>query len=116
VIGGVVKSHIFDNMPPKTIPETSLYFPIKDKAEALMTPVGNFMSAPEFAEKAFASLTKPNVPAVTWLGSLTWPPRIVNIFVFFFGPRVWDLVTGGVSGLNDLGKIVRARELEKKVV
>ena len=30
--------------------------------------------------------------------------------VWLFGPRVVDLLCGGVSGLNDLRKIVEARE------
>ena len=100
-------------MPPKTISETSLYYPIREKAEALMTPAGNYMSASEFAGDIYAKITKPNPPAIIWSGSMTWPPRIVNVLVFVFGARMWDLVTGGVSGLKDLAKIVKKKELEK---
>ncbi|KAE9380860.1 short-chain dehydrogenase/reductase [Stipitochalara longipes BDJ] len=114
IIAGIVTSHCWENMPPKSIPETSLYYQIRDKAEALMTPAGNYMSTSEFAEDVYAKIIKPAPPAILWSGSMTWPPRIVNVLVFLFGSRVWDLVTGGVSGLKDLGKIVREKELEKK--
>lgn len=79
-----------------------------------MAPAGSYMSASEFTEDVFGKLTKPNPPALFWSGSMTWPPRIVNFMVFLFGPRVWDLATGNVSGLNDLAKIVGARESKKK--
>ena len=97
-------------MPPKTIRETSLYFPIRDKAEALMTPEGIHMPASEFAKEVFSKSTKSHPPALFWSGSMTWPPRIVGFFVYLFGFRVWDLAYGGVSGLNDLAKLVRSKE------
>jgi hypothetical protein len=61
LIVGIIKSHIFDNMPPKTVPETTLYFPTKER---LRTPVSNFMSLSEFAENVFARFTEPN-PSVS---------------------------------------------------
>jgi 1-acylglycerone phosphate reductase len=111
---GVISSHCWDNMPPKTIPETSLYFPIREKAEAIMTPAGNYMSPSEFADDVFVRITKSNPPALFWSGSMIWPPRIINVFEYLFGPRVWDLAAGGVSGLNDLRKLMSAREAKKK--
>jgi hypothetical protein len=110
LIVGIIKSHIFENIPPKTIPETSLYFPTKER---LMTPVGNFISASEFAENVFARLTKPNLPPVFCVGSMTWPPKIVNFLVFLFGPRVWDSVTGERIKPFGQAKTVGSRELKK---
>jgi len=103
-------------VPKKSIPETSLNYPIRDKVEALMTPAGNYMLPSEFADDVYTRITKANPPAIFWSGSMTWPPRIVNILVFLFDPRVWDLVTSGISGLKDLARIVRDRELKKKAI
>jgi hypothetical protein len=103
IVVGIITTNCWDNMPPKAIPETSLYFPIKDKAEALMTPAGSYISASEFAEDVFGRLLKPNPPALFRSGSMTWPPRIVNF-----------MVTGGVGGLNDLAKIIGAKGSKKK--
>ncbi|PMD31065.1 NAD(P)-binding protein [Hyaloscypha variabilis F] len=114
VIGGIATSHCWENMPRKSIPETLLYYLIREKAEALMTRAGNYMSAVEFAHDIYARITKLTPPAIIWPGSMIWPPRIVNVLVFLFGPCVWDLVTSGVSGLKDLRKIVREKEWEKK--
>lgn len=101
-------------MPPKGISQTSLYFPIKEKAEALMTPAGPYMPAEDFAKDVFPKLVKANPPALFWAGSMTLAPRIVNFFVFLFGVRVWDLVTGGVSGLSELSNMVRLKEMKKE--
>lgn len=78
-----------------------------------MNPAANFMPADQAARKLFSKLTKAKPATVVWEGNTYIPPRILACFAWIFGPRVWDLILGGISGLNDLAKYVKLREAKK---
>jgi hypothetical protein len=93
------------------VPETSLYFPIKKKAESLMVAEGGKRTpAAEFAATLYRKVTKANPSTVLYEGTMVSVARIVSALAWLFGPRVIDLLSGGTSGLNDLAKIMKAKE------
>ena len=103
------------NNPP-VLPHTSLYAPIKKKAEALMVAEeGNRVSASELVAALYPKITKTSPTAVIYQGPMVFLARLVSAMAWIFGPRVVDLVCGGASGLNDLARIVRARQIEDRI-
>lgn len=75
---------------------------------------GKRTPASEFAVALYPKPTKANPSTVIYKGSMASAARILSSVAWFFGPRFVDLSFGGVNGLNDLAKIVRARENKER--
>ena len=76
---------------------------------------GKRMPASEFAETLYPKITKANPSTLLYEGSMVSAARILSSMAWLFGPRFVDLTLGGVSGLNDLSKLVKAREKKGRV-
>ena len=112
VTTGVISTNLQDNRLRKAeVPETSLYYPIADKIEAMVSCSDTKpMPAAEFARRVVPKILKADPPPVIYEGPLSTITCILACLAWFIGPRVWDWVTGKPSGLWELGKMVREKE------
>lgn len=84
IITGAVTSHLFDHTRSRTtVPEGSLYSPLKDRIEshAFLNGV-KWMSADDYAKATVSELVNKHTPAVLWKGGGALILRLVNMIAW----------------------------------
>ncbi|KAI1821747.1 short-chain dehydrogenase/reductase [Xylaria intraflava] len=99
---GSIRTPLFDNAPPTTIPEDSLYHPIREWIEGRrMLATARFIEPEEYAKTVVDALSRPSIRPVIWVGGLSTIAWILS----WFG---WEGILDGPNiKFNHLEKIRR---------
>jgi len=92
VVTGGVKSKFFDNLPPTTLPDGSLYAPWKKELETAMRGkdlIDSSMPVEKYAEQVVKNALKRKPNVYQWVGSSTLTIWLLSTF---FWHTIWDLL------------------------
>jgi hypothetical protein len=114
ITAGIVRTNLPETRLTKPTPATSLYYPIREKMEALMNTKAKSMTGIEFAARVVPKILKKNPQPVVYEGEMIGVTRFMLFLSYLIGPRWIDWATGFMSGLPDFKKMVLGRRAEER--
>ena len=105
IITGVVKTNFHDNMVSLVVPESSIYYPIREEAADVVAERPGAMDRHVYAKVVVKQLLRPTKPAEIWAGGYTNPIWLLSTFLTAKFADALLLRDSGMKNLSALGKV-----------